>query len=106
MNNMSKNWKSILVYILIPILLIVAVIYFVNSQTSTQFPSSVLIYQAVILFIKPLLSRRRKRTTLFRMFHISLMISGKVLINIMTSIAISRLFMTIGQERQMLGFTV
>ena len=36
MNNMSKNWKSILVYILIPILLIGAVIYFVNSQTSTQ----------------------------------------------------------------------
>ena len=36
MNNMSKNWKSILVYILIPILLIGAVIYFVNSQTSAQ----------------------------------------------------------------------
>lgn len=36
MNNMSKNWKSIIVYILIPILLIGAVIYFVNSQTSTQ----------------------------------------------------------------------
>ena len=36
MNKMSKNWKSILVYILIPILLIGAVIYFVNSQTSTQ----------------------------------------------------------------------
>ena len=36
MNNMSKNWKSILGYILIPILLIGAVIYFVNSQTSTQ----------------------------------------------------------------------
>ena len=36
MNNMSKNWKSILVYILIPILLIGAVIYFVNSQTSTK----------------------------------------------------------------------
>lgn len=36
MNNMSKNWKSILVYILIPIFLIGAVIYFVNSQTSTQ----------------------------------------------------------------------
>ncbi len=36
MNNMSKNWKSILAYILIPILLIGAVIYFVNSQTSTQ----------------------------------------------------------------------
>ncbi len=36
MNNMSKNWKSILVYILIPILLIGAVIYFVNSQTSTE----------------------------------------------------------------------
>lgn len=40
MNNMSKNWKSILVYILIPILLIGAVIYFVNSQTSTQFKYS------------------------------------------------------------------
>ncbi len=36
MNNMSKNWKSILIYILIPILLIGAVIYFVNSQTSTE----------------------------------------------------------------------
>ncbi|MCI5734969.1 MAG: ATP-dependent zinc metalloprotease FtsH [Eubacterium sp.] len=36
MNNMSKNWKSILVYILIPILLIGAVIYFVNSQSSTE----------------------------------------------------------------------
>lgn len=36
MNNMSKNWKSILAYILIPIFLIGAVIYFVNSQTSTQ----------------------------------------------------------------------
>ena len=36
MNNMSKNWKSILDYILIPILLVGAVIYFVNSQTSTQ----------------------------------------------------------------------
>jgi len=36
MNNMSKNWKSILVYILIPILLIGAVVFFVNSQTSTD----------------------------------------------------------------------
>ena len=36
MNNMSKNWKSILVYILIPILLIGAVVFFANSQTSTD----------------------------------------------------------------------
>lgn len=36
MNNMSKNWKSILVYILIPILLISAVVFFANSQTSTD----------------------------------------------------------------------
>lgn len=36
MNNMSKNWKSILVYILIPVLLIGAVIFFANSQTSTD----------------------------------------------------------------------
>jgi len=33
---MSKNWKSILVYILIPILLIGAVVFFANSQTSTD----------------------------------------------------------------------
>ena len=36
MSNMSKNWKSILVYILIPILLIGAVVFFANSQTSTD----------------------------------------------------------------------
>ena len=36
MNNMSKNLKSILVYILIPILLIGAVVFFANSQTSTD----------------------------------------------------------------------
>ena len=36
MNNMSKNWKSILFYILIPILLIGAVVFFANSQTSTD----------------------------------------------------------------------
>ena len=36
MNNMSKNWKSILVYILIPILLIGEVVFFANSQTSTD----------------------------------------------------------------------
>lgn len=36
MNNMSKKWKSILVYILIPILLIGAVVFFANSQTSTD----------------------------------------------------------------------
>ena len=36
MNNLSKNWKSILVYILIPILLIGAVVFFANSQTSTD----------------------------------------------------------------------
>ncbi len=36
MNNMSKNWKSILVYILIPIILIGAVVFFANSQTSTD----------------------------------------------------------------------
>lgn len=36
MNNMSKNWKSILVYILIPVLLISAVVFFANQQTSTD----------------------------------------------------------------------
>lgn len=33
MNNMAKNWKSILIYVLIPVLLIVAVIFFANQQT-------------------------------------------------------------------------
>lgn len=33
MNNMSKNWKSILLYVLIPVLLIVSVIFFANQQT-------------------------------------------------------------------------
>lgn len=36
MNNMSKNWKSILVYILIPILLIGAVIFFANQESSAN----------------------------------------------------------------------
>lgn len=33
MNNMSKNWRSILLYVLIPVLLIVSVIFFANQQT-------------------------------------------------------------------------
>ncbi|MGN0521830.1 MAG: ATP-dependent zinc metalloprotease FtsH [Eubacterium sp.] len=33
MNNMAKNWKSILIYILIPLLLIGSVIFFANQQT-------------------------------------------------------------------------
>ena len=36
MNNMAKNWKSMLVYILIPILLIGAVLFFANQQTKVD----------------------------------------------------------------------
>lgn len=36
MNNMSKNWKSILVYVLIPVLLICSVIFFANQQTKVD----------------------------------------------------------------------
>ncbi|MGN1329108.1 MAG: ATP-dependent zinc metalloprotease FtsH [Eubacterium sp.] len=36
MNNMSKNWKSILIYVLIPVLLIVSVIFFANQQTKVD----------------------------------------------------------------------
>ena len=34
MNNMAKNWKSMLIYILIPVLLIGSVIFFANQQTT------------------------------------------------------------------------
>ena len=36
MNNMAKNWKSILIYLLIPVLLIGAVIYFSHQQTKVD----------------------------------------------------------------------
>lgn len=36
MNNMSKNWKSILIYILIPVLLIGSVIFFAKQQTKVD----------------------------------------------------------------------
>ncbi len=36
MNEMAKNWKSMLIYLLIPILLIVAVVFFANQQTKTD----------------------------------------------------------------------
>ena len=36
MNNMAKNWKTILVYLLIPVLLIVAIVFFANQQTQTD----------------------------------------------------------------------
>lgn len=36
MNNMSKNWKSILIYVLIPVLLILSVIFFANQQTKVD----------------------------------------------------------------------
>lgn len=36
MNNMAKNWKSILIYLLIPVLLIGAIIFFSNQQTKVD----------------------------------------------------------------------
>lgn len=36
MKNMSKNWKSILIYVLIPVLLIVSVVFFANQQTKVD----------------------------------------------------------------------
>ncbi len=36
MNNMAKNWKSMIAYILIPVLLIGAVIFFANQQTKVN----------------------------------------------------------------------
>lgn len=36
MNNMAKNWKSILIYLLIPVLLIGAIIFFSHQQTKVD----------------------------------------------------------------------
>ena len=36
MNNMAKNWKSMLFYILIPVLLIGAVWYLSSNQSGTE----------------------------------------------------------------------
>lgn len=36
MKNMAKNWQSILIYILIPVLLIVAIVFFANQQTKVD----------------------------------------------------------------------
>lgn len=36
MNNMAKNWKSILIYLLIPVLLIGAIIFFSQQQTKVD----------------------------------------------------------------------
>lgn len=46
MNNMAKNWKSMLFYILIPVLLIVMVFYFAGTQNKTELKYS----QVVDLF--------------------------------------------------------
>ncbi len=36
MKKMAKNWKTILIYILIPVLLIIAVMFFANQQTKVE----------------------------------------------------------------------
>ncbi|MCH5320846.1 MAG: ATP-dependent zinc metalloprotease FtsH [Eubacterium sp.] len=36
MNNMAKNWKSIFIYLLIPVLLIGSIIFFANQQTKVD----------------------------------------------------------------------
>ena len=48
MNNMAKNWKSILIYILIPVMLIGAVVFFTNQQTKvdTKYSQIVAMFKA------------------------------------------------------------
>lgn len=48
MNNMAKNWKSILVYILIPVMLVAAVVFFTNQQTKvdTKYSQIVAMFKA------------------------------------------------------------
>lgn len=36
MNNMAKNWKSILIYILIPVVLVAAVLFYTNKQNDVD----------------------------------------------------------------------
>jgi len=36
MNNMAKNWKSILIYLLIPVLLVVSIMFLANQQSKTE----------------------------------------------------------------------
>ena len=36
MNNMAKNWKSILIYLLIPVLLVVSILFLANQQSKTE----------------------------------------------------------------------
>lgn len=36
MNNMAKNWKTILIYLLIPVLLVISIVYFANQQTQAN----------------------------------------------------------------------
>ena len=43
MNNMAKNWKSILFYILIPVLLIGAVWYLSSTQSGTEMQYSLVV---------------------------------------------------------------
>lgn len=48
MNNMAKNWKSILIYILIPVMLVAAVVFFTNQQTKvdTKYSQIVAMFKA------------------------------------------------------------
>lgn len=48
MNNMAKNWKSILIYILIPVMLVAAVVFFTNQQTKvdTKYSQIVAMFEA------------------------------------------------------------
>ena len=36
MNNMAKNWKSMLIYLLIPVMLIASVAFYANRQTTVD----------------------------------------------------------------------
>ena len=117
MNNMSKNWKSILVYILIPVLLIGAVVFFANQQTSTDLKYS----QVVSMFkngevsefsldlssgnlvYKTFAKPKEEKNYSVPSLLIFLMTLGMMLKNITKSILINRLFMTTKQALQILG---
>lgn len=48
MENMAKNWKSILIYLLIPVVLVGSLIYFANQQTKvdTKYSQVVAMFKA------------------------------------------------------------
>ncbi len=55
MNNMAKNWKSILIYLLIPVLLIGAIIFVSHQQTKVDVKYSEIVTVFKTMRLKSLL---------------------------------------------------